>query len=168
MAQDEEAAFRVLLGGLQGIGWIEEVVCSMMSRPPFLLDSIRSQTWLSPPAESSGNGIRIEIARTMGNPLEVVLRQSVGRWELGSQVRLTFQARSDHPRSATVGLRQSQVPWARLGLREMLELTPLWQSFSFTFAVSRTDDAEVYFSLGHEATAVEVDDMCLARVDGSI
>ncbi|GHT20930.1 hypothetical protein FACS189419_01010 [Planctomycetales bacterium] len=59
-------------------------------------------------------------------------------FESGKTYRFTVQARAEEPRTISLGTTRDGPTWDNLGFSEKLVLTKDWQSFVFTFSLSKS------------------------------
>ncbi len=64
----------------------------------------------------------------------------------GKIYTLAFQAKSDEPRTISVGVRLDQAPWTFVGLSVPVKLSTEWQKFSFSFVAANTAPGHVRVS----------------------
>jgi hypothetical protein len=118
--------------------------------------------------EPAGNGARrIAVTKAGDQGWFVQYNQAGLRLRAGVPYTYTFRARSDEPRTVNVNAMQAHAPWTTLW-SEPLDLTTDWQTFTFVFRPSASDDnARIGFGdLGNRIGAVEVADLSL-RSGGS-
>ncbi|QDV62078.1 carbohydrate binding domain-containing protein [Crateriforma conspicua] len=85
--------------------------------------------------------------------------------------RLTFQARSDQPRSVGMNVAKTiEGEWTPLGLVQGLNVRQDWDDFQFRFQAPQTVDEGVRlsFDLGGEKTAIELKNVRLVQGSGSV
>lgn len=114
--------------------------------------------------EGSSSGARVEIAAVDKVPGHVKLAH--GCFSLVGQqaYQLRFRARADRARWLSLGVSQSESPWAGLGLAEEVELTASWTDFQLEFLATMDDpNVAVQFLLGESIGAVEIDAVGMAE-----
>lgn len=116
-------------------------------------------------ATADAAGVRLEIAKTSGVPSE--LKLAIGRHTLRRQqrYRLTFEAKSDLPRSVFVTVGQSSEPWLNLGIREAIELTTALARHELNFLATDDDEAaRISFHVGAADIPLELANVSLTQV----
>ena len=145
--------------GEQG-GWVEV-------RDPSIQPAVREGTWLLArdegcfvqrvPFPEEPDGVRLEVLEPGETPRHIRLQRPCAGVEGGQSYRVTFRARAENVRPATLSLAESREPWAGLGLHERVELTPDWRTYVADFtALEREDDARLSFWLGGARGTVEL------------
>jgi hypothetical protein len=75
----------------------------------------------------------------------------------GQYYTLSFDAVAEQPRSITCNVMQAHDPWSGLGLYETVNLTTSWQTFTYGFTATSSDDnGRVTFSFGANASPVYI------------
>jgi hypothetical protein len=71
----------------------------------------------------------------------------------GQYYTLSFDAVAEQPRSISCNVMQEHDPWSNLGLYQQVTLGTTWQTFTFGFTATASDDnGRVTFSFGNNAT----------------
>ena len=87
----------------------------------------------------------------------------------GSDYKISFRARADKPRSIACTLKQGQKPWANIGFRAEVALTPGWLEFTRTFRPSADcADAVFAFEIGGSDVAVEFADVVIRQASDGL
>jgi len=120
----------------------------------------------------TGDGVlRVDVQKTGAQPWHVQFNQAGLHFQQGETYTATFRARAAAPRKISVNASQAHEPWTVLGSKEFA-LTPEWQTYSFTFAASESDDrGRLSFSgLATATGACEVADISLriGAVNGTV
>jgi glycosyltransferase involved in cell wall biosynthesis/peptidoglycan/xylan/chitin deacetylase (PgdA/CDA1 family) len=105
--------------------------------------------------------VRVEIqAAPSGLSTDLQLNLPFYRIHGGHRYALAFQARSDQPRTAFVGVAAAHAPWTGLGLYGQIQADPQWRAFRLEFtATADDDDARIHFDLGDSAISLELRDL---------
>lgn len=89
---------------------------------------------------ASGNVLRFEVDQTGDDPWLPQLIAGNLRFEKDRRYTFSFRIRADRPASLTVLVRRNGEPWNELGLHEKINITKDWQTFSFEFTATDTED----------------------------
>lgn len=92
----------------------------------------------------------------------VQLVQSRFATRSGESYFITFRARADRPRTASIGFTENHPPWRTQGLYLDVDLTPDWKAFREVFTSRRTDtNSMIAFNLAGSDIPVEVAEVVL-------
>lgn len=108
-------------------------------------------------------GLRLQIdSLADGEPWQIVLLNSHAPVRQGRGYILSFQARSDKPRTLSVALTRPVEPFANLGLWRTISLTNEWQWHRHEFeATGDEEEGRLYFAAGAHRAALEIKDIRL-------
>ena len=103
------------------------------------------------------NSIRAEIGKADDVTWHIQLLQNQIAVKGEQYYTVSFRARADKARKASVGLQQAHEPWKGLGLYRALDLTAGWQDVQVAFVASADEEnAQLAFNLGGSAVGVEI------------
>ena len=107
------------------------------------------------------DGMRVDIGRLLASePWRVQLRSQPAGLKANAKYQFSFRIRADKPRKITFGVKESQEPWAGLGLQGVVQVMEKWQSISREFtAKADTSNAVWAFDLGGSDVPVELADV---------
>ena len=107
---------------------------------------------------TTANGIAtLKVEHTDGTDWHAQFTQSNLHVVADQFYTLRFTASADRPASIDVMLGEAHDPWDNLGLAETIELTPTAKDFSYTFAVTRSDEqARLCFVVGQRDATVRL------------
>lgn len=107
--------------------------------------------------EDNRDMVRVEPTKIQTkNTYDVQLNLSRLKAVAKQAYKIEFWARSDQPRSLSVGFAMSHDPWDGLGLYQKIDLTEIWQNFSIPFSsIASDENARIHFDLGDSAIPVE-------------
>jgi hypothetical protein len=109
------------------------------------------------------SGRRVEISQTDKIDWHLQLKCQPLSVKAGKHYTVSFRAKADKPRRIGFAVNQAHEPWRSLGLARNVELHDRWMSFRAGFVADVDDDnARLTFSLGGDASAVEIDNVSLA------
>lgn len=113
----------------------------------------------------TGRAARVEVLQKPAQTWNVQWQQRGLTLQPDSYYTLSFWARSDAPRAASLGFSLDQAPWSQIGGGQTLALTPKWQRVRQVFRVGQSvpNHNRVSFSLGGETGAVEFADFRLTE-----
>ncbi|MEA3367194.1 MAG: carbohydrate binding domain-containing protein, partial [Planctomycetota bacterium] len=105
-------------------------------------------------------GVRLTIAKADGTTWHLQFKQVPLALRGDRYYTLMFRARAEEPRSIGYAVSQDHEPWGNLGLSGQVHLTREWQAVRAGFTATKDDDrARLSFSLGGDASAVELADV---------
>ena len=101
---------------------------------------------------------RVEIVRSVTSvPFDIQLNLSYFQIQKDENYQIQFEARSDRPRMASVGVARGYKSWSGLGFYNKVQLTPEWKTFHRTFKASGSEAlSRIHFDLGGNDASVEI------------
>ena len=111
--------------------------------------------------DTTPDAMRVEFGRLLTlEPWRVRLASQPAEVQADAQYRVSFRIRADKPREVIFTVRESQKPWANLGLYGQIPVTDQWQSVTREFtAKADASNALFSFDLGGSDIAVELADV---------
>ncbi len=104
-------------------------------------------------AEAEHNFVRIIVQTNGGQPWIPQWIRTDLKLKGGVPYTLTFRARAHSHQTMTVNVGMDHEPWQNLGLYQQMNLTPEWQTFTYSFIPSHDDDlSRVSFGGFHPGT----------------
>lgn len=105
---------------------------------------------------------RIVVTATSGIDWHVDLAQRDRTLDQGASYDLSFWAKSDRPRSITLGSSKGSPDWRNYGLWERVPISPTWLAYTVTFEATETvTDARIQFFVGEVTGTVWLDEVQL-------
>ncbi len=114
-------------------------------------------------AKPAVRAARVEITQKPDETWKIQFQQTGLDLSPGAYYTLDFWARSDAPRTASLGFSGDIAPWNAVGGAKTLALSPTWQRFRQVFRTGETVPAHtrLSFVLGGDTTPIEVADFRL-------
>jgi len=112
----------------------------------------------------NSRGIRIQVVRQDQTDWHLQFRQTGHTLKAGQYYTVSFDARSDEPRTIGCNVGQAHAPWGNLGLSRKLDLRRTWTRSSLGF-VAKADDnnARLSFSFGNDSIPFMLDNVQLRQ-----
>jgi glycosyltransferase involved in cell wall biosynthesis len=105
---------------------------------------------------------RVGIRRTDGVSWHIQLNFANLSLMRDCRYRLEFRARSDSPRTVTMGIAEDHAPWNNLGYFQEFQLGTCWQSFQIECVIAANDEnARVHVDMGNDPAPVEISSLSL-------
>lgn len=111
---------------------------------------------------AAGSAVRIEIDQSDNTRWHIQYNCGGVPLAAGRYYTVMFRARADKVRDIEFSVGQAHAPWQGLGLSQIAQLGPEWQSFRAGFAATDDDHARLSFLLSDSEAAVELADAVLA------
>ena len=105
---------------------------------------------------------RIDVTAASGIEFHIKLAQDNRSLEQGVIYDVSFWAKSDTPRTITVGAQKDSPDWRAYGLRRRVSLDTNWKKYTIPFEANETtQDARIQFLVGESTGTVWLDDVSM-------